>query len=223
MSCTKTFAITLLVILVCFNDFTSSRIILRSKRASEIEREGPIGDQVVIIKDINGGGLPSNTGYDLEPKKVEDEKKDEEVDLNIDEDDGRFSFGGRLPDFHHFHGSFSNLFDILQRRFEDMTRQMTHSFSSFGDTDVSELPDNYNNTKKDIVTINGRQFIKKETVIKKGSPGAQIFIKSISYVPVPDESENIEPASEVDNTGVSASTKAPLTSESGLEVEGSPV
>lgn len=97
-----------------------------------------------------------------------------------------------------------------------MMRRVAASFQSHFDnfdedrTDVDELPNNYNDTKTELVTMNGQQFIKKKTVIRKGSPGAQIFITSVSYIPV-DETENVEPGSNVDAVGAGAagSTAAP--------------
>lgn len=87
-----------------------------------------------------------------------------------------------------------------------MLTRLASSFDSHLDTfdedktDVASLPANYNDTKTEIVTIDGRQFIKKKTVIKKGSPGMQIYVTSVSYQPV-DDTENVEPGSQVDNAG----------------------
>lgn len=58
-----------------------------------------------------------------------------------------------------------------------------------------ELPDNYNNTKTEIINIHGRQFLKKTTVIKKGGPGTSIFISSTTYEPIND-SDNADHGSD---------------------------
>lgn len=94
-----------------------------------------------------------------------------------------------------------------------MTKRLSASFDQHfnvgQNTDVAALPANYNDTKTEIITTaGGQRFIKKKTVIKKGGPGSQIFITSTSYVPV-DETENMEPGSEVEGQPpVSSSTEA---------------
>jgi hypothetical protein len=191
--------LTLLVLVVlALGSLSSAKLIFRSKR--QVEREGQPASEIVVIKDKNGN-VPSNTRYDLLPTDKDRKpigKDDEEVDLKVDEEDGTFTFGGRLPDFHHFHGGFSKLFNVLQRHFDDMSRRFEQNFNSFSGTDVSKLPDNYNQTDTEIVTApNGKRFIKKKTTIKKGGPNTQIFITSTVYEPVPDDSENVETGSEV--------------------------
>lgn len=44
-----------------------------------------------------------------------------------------------------------------------MTSQMHRTFNHT----TSQYPNNYNGTKEEIVTINGKQYVKKEHVIKK--------------------------------------------------------
>jgi hypothetical protein len=190
---------------------------LRFKR--QLEREdSPLNTDVVVVD--KNGDKPTNTRYDIvngfdKPNKTVAE---EEVDLDID-DDGHFTFGGRIPGYQGFHGSFNRLFGMLNKHFDEMFHRMSSSFGrqpfgsrfrpilpAFGmdgdsteldsdSTDVASLPDNCNTTKTELVTLHGQQFLKKTTVIKKGGPNSQIHITSISYRPV-DESENVEPGSE---------------------------
>lgn len=213
-------AAVLVTILVVFVDLSSTKLIIRTKRQSG--REGQPASEVVVISDqtATDSTNPSNTRYDIsggDGKRKPFAAADEEVDLKVNEDDGRFTFGGRLPDFHHFHGQFSQLFDVLSRHFDDMSKRFDDNFSAFSATDITKLPANYNNTETELVTMeDGKRFIKKKTTVKKGGPHTQIFITSTTYEPVPDESVNIEPGSE---TGHSES---PVTSGSGSTTSGKP-
>lgn len=86
-------------------------------------------------------------------------------------------------------------------------------------TGVATEPDNYNNTKTEIISIHGRQFLKKTTVIKKGGPGTSIFISSTTYEPIND-SDNTDNGNEGDlkpsgsNGGDNGSSIAPSSTES---------
>ena len=98
---------------------TDARIQIRHRRS--IEREGPVasGDsenpnsQFVVIKDVN---LQPQSPFFLIPRQPADA-----FDLDIDEKDGTFAFGGRLPSvtgLHSHHQSFASLFEAIQKRFD---------------------------------------------------------------------------------------------------------
>lgn len=97
-------------------EVTSGRLIVRHKR--QIEKEGEVpAAEVVVIKDTNGT-FPPGPRYDFTPNSNDN---DSVIDLDVNENDGTFNFGGHLPhihDFHHFHRSFSEIFDAIQKRFE---------------------------------------------------------------------------------------------------------
>lgn len=210
------FAVAILLSFLAISDLSSASLTIRTKR--QVEREGVPASEVVVIRDKNGD-VPSNTRYNFLPSGVYPAKpyadKDEEVDLKLDEDNGTFMFGGRLPDFHHFHGQFSQLFNIMAKHFDDMSKRFDQSFSSFSNTDIAKLPNNYNDTNTEIVEMGGKRFIKKKTTIKKGGPNTQIFITSTTYELVPDDNENVEPASEV-----GLSERPPANETSGSPSEG---
>lgn len=103
----------------------------------------------------------------------------------------------------------------------EMTRRMAASFGTglgtgFNRPDVDSLPDNYNNTQTELITVNGRQFIKKTTTIKKGGPGTAIFISSTTYEPVND-SENVD-RPEIDGSSSSGDSNPPKVSSPAPEV-----
>lgn len=90
----------------------SCRTIYRLKR--QVEREDSPPSEVVVIKDTQGN-FPSGPSYGLFPA---DPNNTDVIDLDVNEEDGTFSLGGRLPHFHDFHHSFAEMFDMIQRRFD---------------------------------------------------------------------------------------------------------
>lgn len=109
--------ICLLLVTFTLTALTEAKTVLRFKR--QIEREDLPASEIVVVRDKNGELPPPNTRYDILPKEEKDKNcTDEDVEFDFDEDDGRFNFGGRIPDFHDFHGSFHEMFDVLNRRFE---------------------------------------------------------------------------------------------------------
>jgi len=151
------------------------RIIIRTKR--QIEREGNYGNESTII--VNGDRKPT----DFDVSESENGKKDVmEVDFN--QDDGTFSFGGQFPSFFHrnVHNGFDSLFRQMTQRFEEMARNMYQRFNNTS----SQYPANYNGTKEEIITVEGRQYIKKEHVIKKSENNINIFLTSTTYEPIDD-------------------------------------
>ena len=95
--------------------------------------------------------------------------------------------------------------------------------------EVASLPENYNNTKTEIVTIRGRQFLKKTTVIRKGGPGTSIYISSTTYEPIneadngtsgSDESD-LKPASSGSGSDGSSGTNSGSSGSDGSDVSSS--
>jgi len=207
-------------------DVTSARLIVRHRRQIERESESP-SSEVVVIKDTNGN-FPPGPKYDFTPTSTDNDSN--VFDLDINENDGTFNFGGQLPhfhDFHHFHRSFGEIFDAIQRRFEEMTKNMMSFDNSFGpsfrpSTDIASIPDNTNNTVTEIVTFNGRRFLKKTTTIKKGGPGSALFIKSTTFEPV-DDSENTDGNTDQESEAGSPPPAAKPTPDSALPVPGEPL
>ena len=108
--------------------------------------------------------------------------------------------------------------------------------SGEGGLEVASLPENYNNTKTEIITVRGRQFLKKTTVIRKGGPGTSIFITSTTYEPVNDadngtggsDESDLKPASGSDassgaNHGTSGSDGNDASSSQPPSVPSQPV
>lgn len=99
---------------------SDARIQIRHRRS--IEREGPAASssdsdnpnsQFVVIKDVNP---QPQSPFFLIPRQPADA-----FDLDIDEKDGTFAFGGRLPSMtglHSHHQSFASLFEAIQKRFD---------------------------------------------------------------------------------------------------------
>ena len=234
-------------------DTTSARIIFRHRRQVERESDAPAAE-VVVIKDTNGT-FPPGPQYDFIPNS-----NDSNVfDLDINENDGTFNFGGHLPhfhNFHHMHRTFNQIFESIQKRFEgklstqlltlseyesmntyvcflckiftEMTRNMMSfdtsspfnpGFSNgfnhgFGpSTDVASIPDNTNDTVTEIVTFNGRRYLKKTTTVKKGGPGSMLFIRSTTFEPVND--------SDNDDTETGESPSKPSTPD--VPLPGEPI
>ena len=102
-----------------------ARITIRHRRQVEREGAGPADDgagspasEVVVIKDTVNPTLPGPLF--LVPRLP---GAADAFDLDINERDGTFTFGGQLPPhMHHFHTlrhqSFGDLFDAIQRRFD---------------------------------------------------------------------------------------------------------
>lgn len=156
---------------------------LRIRHRRQAERED--NDVVVITNNRPGPSVPSYS-HDA-------------FDLNFDENTGAFNLGGRLPTLccHHNHGvSFADLFESLQRRFEEMTRAMMASVpGGLNGTHINDYPDGYNNTETEVVEIGGRKYLKKTTIIKKGSNDTAIFLKSTIFEPM-DEGSTASPDTE---------------------------
>jgi len=238
----KVFVLCFLVLTIYLDSVSSNRLIVRHKR--ELEREGDApSSEVVVIKDTQG------PKYDFFPTLFGNRNDTNFFDLDINEDDGTFNFGGQLPhfhSFHHMHHSFQDIFDSIQRRFEgkssflmsckvtnihilcplsifhgnqmkEMTRNMMRFDNSFGPafrptTDVASIPDNTNKTDTEIVTLNGRRYLKKTTTIKKGGPGSSLFVRSVTFEPVNDL-ENSDSESETDVKPVSPTPDTPVAGE----------
>lgn len=167
---------------------------IKIRHRRQLEKED--NDVVVIQNNRPGPSVPSYS-HDA-------------FDLNFDENTGAFSLGGRLPTLccHHNHGiSFSDLFESLQRRFDEMTRAMASVPAASGNgTSINDYPDGYNKTETQIVEFGGRKYLKKTTIIKKGSSDAAIFIKSTIFEPL---DENVESTSV--SIGESDSTNSVVT------------
>jgi len=185
--------VTILLLLAVFAAVANARLTIRHRR--QVEREGMPPSEVVVIKDTINPSLPGPLYLVPRPPGP-----GEAFDLDINERDGTFTFGGHLPPhMHHFHrmphNSFASVFDAIQRRFDEMTRNMM-SFNNFGPgfnpiTDISSLPDDFNKTDSEIIELGGQRFVKKTTTLKKGGPGASFFIRSTTFEPV-NENENAD-------------------------------
>lgn len=104
-----------------------ARLIIRARR--QVEREGEASttenpaSEVVVIKDTTGNFPSLFPRYDFTPTPSGPNSSDDAnvFDIDINEQDGTFNFGGQLPHFHHFHHfhrSFAEIFDAIQKRFE---------------------------------------------------------------------------------------------------------
>lgn len=156
------FALSALLLTIC-----SANIKIRTKR--QIEREGNLNESTTVV-----AGEREGTEYEtVEP--VDD--KTDVMEVDFDPKDGTFAFGGRFPTFfnRNFHKHFEDLFRQMTKRFEEMSRGMFERFNSTS----SQYPDNYNGTKEEVVTIDGRQFLKKEHVIKKAD--GNLNVRPIVY------------------------------------------
>lgn len=154
-----------------------SRIAIRNKR--QIERESGVPNESTVV--VSGDRESS----EFEVPESQDPKTDV-MEVDFDEQDGTFSFGGRFPALNpNFHDSMNKLFRQLTQRFEEMTRSMTERFNNA----TAEYPANYNGTKEEVITIDGKQYIKKTNVIKKTNENTAVFLSSTTYEPV-DQSQN---------------------------------
>lgn len=154
------------------------RIIIRSKR--ELEREDGIANESTVVV---SGDRESDQFDNREPFNPNTDV----MEVDFDQQDGTFSFGGRFPAFpnSNFHQAMNTLFKQMTQRFEDMAKNMANRFHNAS----SEYPANYNGTKEEVVSIDGKQYIKKVHVIKKFNDNTQIFLSSTTYEPV-DEKAN---------------------------------
>jgi len=71
----------------------------------------------------------------------------------------------------------------MTQQFEDMAKNMFQRFN----TSSTQYPDNYNGTKEEIITVEGKKYIKKEHVIKKSDNNLNIFLTSTTYEPIEDK------------------------------------
>lgn len=120
------------IIILTLIAVSSARVLqLRHKRQLEVEGDNvnPSND-VVVIKDVNTNDngptyqlipVDPNTGIIFGTAPSDPNSNTDVVDLDINEDDGTFRLGGRLPSFHdhHFHRSnFADMFRAIQQRFD---------------------------------------------------------------------------------------------------------
>jgi len=169
--------VTIVALIVVSIELSSeSKVKIRTRR--QIEREGNLNETTTVF-----AGEREPTDKDFEVVPVDD--KTDVMEVDYDPDDGTFQFGGKFPTFFHkhFNTNFDDLFRQMTRRFEDMTRSMFERFNATS----SLYPANYNGTKEEIVTIDGKQYIKKEHVIKKSDDGLNIFLTTTTYEPVDDK------------------------------------
>lgn len=120
-------------LIFCLIAVSSARVLqLRHKRQLEVEGDNvnPSND-VVVIKDVNTNDngptyqlipVDPNTGilFGAGASDAGANPNTDVVDLDINEDDGTFRLGGRLPSFHdHFHQTnFADMFRAIQQRFD---------------------------------------------------------------------------------------------------------
>lgn len=97
------------------------------------------------------------------------------------------------------------------------------SASGEGGLEVASIPENYNNTKTEIITIRGRQFLKKTTVIRKGGPGTSIFISSTTYEPINEADNGTSGSDESDLKPASSSSGSDASSGTNHGTSGSDV
>jgi len=181
-----------------------ARLIIRARRQTEREGEASKTEspasEVVVIKDTNRNFpsfFPRLFPRLFTPPSGPNSSNDGNIfDIDINEQDGTFNFGGQLPSLHHFHDfhrSFAEIFDAIQKRFEEIANSMmnTHGLGpSFRPTvDLDSIPNGTNNTVSEVVEFGGRKYLKKTTTIKKGGPGSALFIQSTTFESL-DESEN---------------------------------
>lgn len=103
---------------------------LRHKRQLEVEGDNrglSPSEDVVVIKDVNSDNGPSYSLIPIDPNTgmaigegSSGSGNTDVVDLDINEDDGTFRLGGRIPSLHdHFHQtSFAEMFRAIQQRFD---------------------------------------------------------------------------------------------------------
>ena len=116
----------IIILAILFIAFTDARLTIRHRRQVEREDSSSTGgsglpaSEVVVIKDTINPTLPGPLF--LVPRLP---GPGDAFDLDINERDGTFTFGGQLPPHmvhHHHHPvqhqSFSGLFDAIQRRFD---------------------------------------------------------------------------------------------------------
>ena len=130
-----------ILILASLTLCTNGRLLLRHKRQLEVEGDpqpnSPTND-VVVIKDVNNDNGPSyqlipvdpGTGIPLGTSGLDSDSSGSSgsggsgssgtdvVDLDINEDDGTFRLGGRIPSLHFHHTSFADMFRAIQERFD---------------------------------------------------------------------------------------------------------
>jgi len=199
-------AIYSLLIVFCWH-LAVGKILIRSKR--QVEREGVAGNESVVVVDSVGDRGPAYE-VPVQTEKPDTEKPDtekpdtDEMEIDFDPNDGSFSFGGKFPplfpgfptqnNHNHNHNNnhginlfsaFDSYFRKMQQRFDEMMNRM-HSTVNMNGT--ANLPPNYNDTKEEVVTMDGKQYIKKTHIIKKTRPGVNVFLTSVSYEPVDDKS-----------------------------------
>lgn len=180
----------------------SGELRLRHKRSLETE-----DNEVVVITSPRRG--PSVPSYSHDA-----------FDLNFNENTGAFSLGGQLPNLCCHHGlhsmpSIADLFEQMQKRFEEMTRAMTSSMGNSNFTiNSKDYPDGYNKTDTEIIEMGGKKYLKKTTVIKKGGDMSGIFIKSTSYEPYEEPTVIAEGSSDSTPESVSPSETDPISPES---------
>jgi len=173
-----------------------ARLIIRARR--QIEREGEVSttespaSEVIVIKNTHENFPRFFPRYDFTPPRGPNSSDDNLFDIDINEQDGTFTFGGLLPHFHHFHHfhrSFDEIFDAIKKRFEEITN--THGLGpSFRPTvDLDSIPNDTNNTVSEVVEFGGKKYLKKTTTVKKGGSGSLLFIRTTTFEPL-DESEN---------------------------------
>ena len=114
---------------------TNGRLLFRHRRQLEVEGDSQPNsgtNDVVVIKDINNDNGPSyqlipvdpNTGVplgldsDSSTSGGSGSSGTDVVDLDINEDDGTFRLGGRIPSLHFHHTSFADMFRAIQERFD---------------------------------------------------------------------------------------------------------
>ncbi|XP_054164217.1 uncharacterized protein LOC128961918 [Oppia nitens] len=172
--------VAIITIIVISCGICSSKITIRTKR--QVEREGNLNETTTVIAG-ESGREPSDRDFEVVPAK--DDDKTDVMEVDFDPNDGTFAFGGKFPSFfnRNFNTHYDDLFRQMTRRFEEMSRRMFERFNAT----TSQYPDNYNGTKEEIVTIDGKQYVKKEHVIKKSDDNLNIFLTSTTYEPVDDK------------------------------------
>ncbi|CAG2116324.1 unnamed protein product [Medioppia subpectinata] len=169
----------LCVLIAIWCDLCSANIKIRTRR--QIEREGNLNETTTVYA---GEREPTDKDFEVVPT---DDKTDV-MEVDYDPVDGSFAFGGKFPTFfggnRHFNTHFDELFRQMTKRFEEMSRSMFERFNSTS----SQYPPNYNGTKEEIITIDGKQYVKKEHVIKKSGDNLNIFLTTTTYEPIDEKS-----------------------------------
>jgi len=170
-----------------------ARLIIRARR--QIEREGEVSttespaSEVIVIKNTHENFPRFFPRYDFTPPRGPNSSDDNLFDIDINEQDGTFTFGGLLPhfhDFHRIHRSFAEIIDAIKKRFEDIAN--THDLGP-SLVDLDSIPNNTNNTVSEVVELGGKKYLKKTTTIKKGDSGSTLFFRTTTLEPL-NESEN---------------------------------